>query len=190
MLFSCAKIFKVPITYFYDGINLRNKQPANSCHNLCCDRKAPLFILLVEDNPIDEMLFRTALSKCDKETSLYTVYNGIDALQVLRGNKTPELTTRPDIIFLDLNIPKRCGLDVLKEIKQDRVVMDIPVVVLTNSINPDDMTKSYKSGASGFMSKSFDVKEFNEKISSVINCWAKAMILPSMQDVMNMLQEA
>ncbi len=182
MLFSCAKILHTPITYFYEGIKFsKTIENATNDNNLCFDRNAPLAVLLVEDNPVDEMLVRGALEKCDKKTVLHTVYNGVDALQVVRGKKNVETFSRPDIVLLDLNIPKRGGLEVLKEIKQDREVMDIPVIVLTNSINPEDMFKSYKNGASGFMSKSFDIHEFNSNIASVIGCWSQVMVLPSMQ---------
>jgi len=196
MLFTCAKIMHVPVTYFYDGITLSDVNKNNVANNnLCSTRITPLNILLIEDNPVDEMLFRSALTLCNKETILHTAYNGLEAMRVLRGDKINSQFSMPDIIFLDLNLPKRCGFEVLKEIKQDRTLLPIPVIILTNSINPEDMFKAYKIGATGYMSKSFDINEFNENISSVIDCWYGAMVLPSMQysyqkNTMPILKEA
>lgn len=183
MLFTCSKLLHVPITYFYEGLHLNNnKTSAQTVHHLCCERSVPLSILMVEDNPVDEMLVRYALEKCNYETTLLTIHDGTEALQFLRGKKDFGSFARPDIILLDLGIPKRNGIEILKEIKHDRDLLDIPVIVLTNSINPDDMFRSYRMGASGFISKSFDVNEFNKNIVALVDYWSKAMILPSMQN--------
>jgi CheY-like chemotaxis protein/DNA-binding XRE family transcriptional regulator len=187
MLFTCAKLLHVPIVYFYEGLNFGdnviNIHTENK--NLCCERTLPLSILLVEDNPVDEMLVREALVQSNVSTVMHAVHDGIEAIQFLRRKKNIELFPKPDVILMDLNIPKRSGLEILKEIKQDRELMDIPVILLTNSINPDDMARGYKLGASGFMSKSFDVREFNKNIKLVTEYWSQAMILPSMQQSRN-----
>jgi CheY-like chemotaxis protein/DNA-binding XRE family transcriptional regulator len=185
MLFTCAKLLHVPVIYFYEGLNLGDNivNIHTDNKNLCCERTIPISILLIEDNPVDEMLVREALSQSNIDTSMHAVHDGIEALQFLRRKKNTELFPKPDVIFLDLNIPKRSGLEILKEMKQDRELMDIPVILLTNSINPDDMTRGYKLGACGFMSKSFDVNEFNRNITLAVEYWSKAMILPSMQQV-------
>ncbi len=182
LLFTCAKLLHVPITYFFEGMPLNNNIKMDCSNNLRCTRNTPLAILLVEDNPVDEMLVKEALTTCDKRTTMHTIHDGKEAIQFLRKKKSFYSFPRPDIIFLDLNMPKNCGLDILKEIKNDREIMDIPVIILTNSINPDDMLKSYKMGACGFMSKSFDINEFNKNIASIVNCWSQAMVLPSMQN--------
>jgi len=182
MIFLMSKFLSVPIMYFYDGITLDdNENYITNNNNLCCERLLPLNILLIEDNPVDEMLVTKTLTKCKYETNIHTIHDGVMAIKFLRGNKTIEPFSIPDIILLDLNIPKRNGLEILKEIKSDRGISHIPVIILTNSINPEDMYRSYKNGAGGFMKKSFDINSFDQNLMVMIEYWSKVMILPSMQ---------
>ncbi len=183
MLLACSGYLHVPITYFYDGANLisKEKQVAPS-GNLCFERKLPLAVLLIEDSNVDTMLVEEAFAQSNTEATLLTIHDGTEALEFLRGKAVIKSSFyRPDLILLDLNMPKRNGFEILKAIKNDRNLLDIPVIILTNSINTKDMLKSYTSGASGFISKSFDVSEFNRNIATIIKYWSEAMILPSMQ---------
>ena len=91
----------------------------------------------------------------------------------------PTLMIMSDIIFLDIFIPKRDGMSVLREIKRDKDIQDIPVIILTNNISQELMSKAYKLGASGYICKSFDFASFKENITDCIKYWTKAVTLPS-----------
>ena len=179
-LFLLAKALKVTPDYFFDGANLLLSEKKHKQY-LQMERVRPINVLVVEDNPVDEMLTRDAITESKVDARVFVVHDGSQALKYLKKQEEmPFLGT--DIILLDINIPKRNGLEVLKEIKRDRTMQHIPVVILTNSINPDDMEDSYKLNASGYVSKSFKITEFNEKIALILDYWSKVAILPSMQD--------
>ena len=179
-MFLLAKALKVTPDYFFDGANLLLSEKKHKQY-LQIERARPINILVVEDNPVDEMLTRDAITESKVDARVFVVHDGSQALKYLKKQEEmPFLGT--DIILLDINIPKRNGLEVLKEIKRDRTMQHIPVVILTNSINPDDMEDSYKLNASGYVSKSFKITEFNEKIALILDYWSKVAILPSMQD--------
>lgn len=179
-LFLLAKALKVTPDYFFDGANLLLSEKKHKQY-LQIERVRPINILVVEDNPVDEMLTRDAITESKVDARVFVVHDGSQALKYLKKQEEmPFLGT--DIILLDINIPKRNGLEVLKEVKRDQTIQHIPVVILTNSINPDDMENSYKLNASGYVSKSFKIIEFNEKIALILDYWSKVAILPSMQD--------
>ena len=179
-LFLLAKALKVTPDYFFDGANLLLSEKKHKQY-LQIERVRPINILVVEDNPVDEMLTRDAITESKVDARVFVVHDGSQALKYLKKQEEmPFLGT--DIILLDINIPKRNGLEVLKEVKRDQTMQHIPVVILTNSINPDDMEDSYKLNASGYVSKSFKITEFNEKIALILDYWSKVAILPSMQD--------
>ncbi|MBL6621652.1 MAG: response regulator [Rickettsiales bacterium] len=179
-LFQFAKLLKVTPDYFFEGVVLEK----NSVHEkkyLQLERKNSLNILLIEDNPVDEMLTIDAINTSKSDANIMLLHDGDQAVEYLKNIEKITLKKRPDIILLDINIPKRNGLDVLKEIKRDRRINHIPVIILTNSINPMDMKLSYQYSACGFVNKSFNVDEYNRKIALIIDYWASVAILPSMQ---------
>lgn len=118
-------------------------------------------ILLVEDNPADISLTKEALNKNDVITEVYVVHNGVETLHFL------EKKTRPDLIFLDLNLPKMTGLEVLKEIKEHEEYRRIPVVILTISANEEDLKKAYDLHANCYVNKPLEIKEFYEIMKSI-----------------------
>jgi len=182
-LVQCAQFLGVPVSHFYENIHLNNASVSNDpdVTYLQIQRNKPLNILLVEDNAVDEIVTREALGMCEQKINVHTVHEGQEALIFLRNKKKANLFPRPDIVLLDLNIPKGNGLSILKEMKSDPELRDIPVVVLTNSVNPDDMNISYCMGSSGYMIKVFDHEEFNYNIELLVNYWSLASVLPSMQ---------
>lgn len=179
-LYQLAKALKVTPDYFFEGAIFDdiNREKSKYLH---LERDVPLNILVVEDNPVDEMLTRDAIAASGLDYDLFVVHDGDQAVQYLKNIDIDQNHKRPDIILLDLNIPKRNGLEVLKEIRRDRNSQDIPVIVLTNSINPTDMDVSYRHHACGYVSKSFNIEEYNKKIATIIYYWSNVAILPSMQ---------
>lgn len=132
----------------------------------------PLEILLVEDNPADVRLTIEALKESPINTNLHTVEDGVEALAFLRkGGKYKDVTI-PDLILLDLNMPKKNGREVLKEIKHDRSLKQIPVVVLTISSAEEDIAKSYDNYANCYIIKSLDLDQFIKNIHNIIEFWS------------------
>lgn len=135
-------------------------------------------ILLVEDNPADIRLTKEALKESDSETILDVVTDGEEALDFLFLRNTHSTAQRPDIILLDLNLPKRTGLEVLKEVKADESLKKIPVIVLTTSDAHHDITRAYEAHANCYILKPVDFDEFAEVIRLIETFWLRTAKLP------------
>lgn len=149
------------------------------------DRQAvrPIVILLVEDNPGDVELTRDALESSKFTNHLYAVEDGVEAIAFLNREKGYETVPRPDLILLDLNLPKKDGREVLYEIKQDDKLKAIPVVILTSSSADEDILKSYELHANCFVTKPLDVKQFFKVVKSIKEFWVSIVILPEGRDI-------
>jgi two-component system response regulator len=120
----------------------------------------PVEILLVEDNPGDIELVRDALRETPVDCNLNVVEDGVEALAYLHGAGPYQEVLLPDLILLDLKLPKKHGLEVLAEIKKDDVLRRIPTVVLSGSDAPEDLLKAYDLQASCYVTKPADLDEF------------------------------
>ena len=138
----------------------------------------PIDILLVEDNPGDARLAKEALKDAKVSNSLHWVKDGVEAMQFLRQDGDHADAPRPDVILLDLNLPKKDGREVLEEIKSDPHLMRIPVVVLTVSSAEEDVLKSYNLHANCFISKPLDLDRFIEVVRSIEDFWLAIVRLP------------
>jgi two-component system response regulator len=127
---------------------------------------APIDILLVEDNPADVRLTREALKEA--RVRLQVARDGVEALEMLRSVAAPH---RPDLILLDLNLPRKDGREVLQEIKQDEALRHIPVVILTTSQAEQDVLQSYRLGASAFITKPVEIDRFFQVVHSLEQIW-------------------
>ncbi len=139
----------------------------------------PIEILLVEDNPGDVRLTIEAFSECLTPTNIHDVEDGVVALDFLYKKAPYENVPTPDLILLDLNLPKKNGKDVLEVIKSDDFLKSIPVIVLTTSTADFDINKCYDLSANCFISKPIDYESFMEVIKSIERYWLKLTILPS-----------
>jgi CheY-like chemotaxis protein len=130
-------------------------------------------ILLVEDNPDDEVLTLNALAKGNILHTTVVVRDGQEALDYLfrEGDYSTRLAGNPQVILLDLKLPKINGLDVLKRIRENRETKLIPIVILTSSQEDKDIAESYAGGANGYIVKPVDIQKFNESINNFINYW-------------------
>ncbi|MFX1273713.1 MAG: response regulator [Promethearchaeota archaeon] len=135
-------------------------------------------ILLVEDNPADVRLTQVAVKKSKIANNLHVVSDGIEAINFLRKNEKYKDKPRPDLILLDLNLPKKNGFEVLKEIKQDENLRRIPVVILSISDAEEDLLKTYNLYANCYIKKPVDIVEFEKIVKSIGNFWFSIVILP------------
>ncbi len=135
-------------------------------------------ILLVEDNEGDVRLTREALKEGRIRNRLHVVSNGEHALQFLRNEGEYAEAPRPDLVLLDLNLPRLDGREVLAEIKTDPALKQIPVVVLTSSRAEKDLLGAYDQHANCFITKPVGFEEFMDVIRSIENFWLTIVVLP------------
>lgn len=138
----------------------------------------PVQILLVEDNPGDVRLTIEALKEAKVLNQLTVVKDGIEALSLLRRQGQYARVARPDLILLDLNLPKKDGREVLAEIKTDDNLKHIPVVILTTSQDEQDVLKSYNLYANCYITKPVDLDQFITVVKSIEDFWLGIVVLP------------
>ena len=138
----------------------------------------PVQILLVEDNPGDVGLTLEALKEATLPNKLTVVKNGADALSLLRRQGQYAGAARPDLILLDLNLPKKDGRKVLAEIKGDDNLKRIPVVILTTSEDEQDVLESYNLHANCYIVKPLDLDRFITVVKSIEDFWLRIVVLP------------
>lgn len=136
-------------------------------------------ILLVEDNPGDRRLTVEALKEAKIRNELYEVENGVEAMAFLRKEGNYGAVPRPDLILLDLNLPKMDGREVLREIKEDVHLKSIPVVILTTSEAEEDIIKTYESHANCYITKPVDLDQFIKVVKSIETFWLTIVQLPA-----------
>lgn len=139
----------------------------------------PIQVLLVEDNPADARLTREALSEAKVVNQLSVVGDGVEALRFLRREGAYASVPRPDLIMLDLNLPRKNGREVLEEIKSDPELRRIPVMVLTTSKADEDLERAYSLHANCYIRKPVDLDEFLEVVRSIEHFWFTIVTLPS-----------
>jgi two-component system response regulator len=137
-------------------------------------------LLLVEDNPGDVRLIQEAMRENNFE--LHVVRDGMEALDFLFRRGKFEAVEKPDLIILDLNLPKKDGREVLKEIKNDRELKRIPVIVLTTSNAKSDIIKTYASHANCFITKPTGLDQFMKVMHAIEQFWLEIVELPTRED--------
>lgn len=136
-------------------------------------------ILLVEDNPGDVRLTQEAFREGQMEVNLNVVMDGVEAIRYLKKEEPYALAQTPDLVLLDLNLPKRDGREVLEEIKTDPQLRHVPVVVLTTSNAEQDILKSYNLYVNCYINKPVDFDKFFTIIQKIEDFWFQTAILPS-----------
>ncbi len=136
-------------------------------------------ILLVEDNPGDVRLTREALREAKMHNTLSVAEDGVEALAFLRREPPFEAAPRPDLILLDLNLPRKDGREVLQELKADPVLRMIPVVVLTTSEAEEDVLRSYELHANCYVQKPVDLNRFIQIVQQIEGFWFSIVKLPN-----------
>ncbi len=138
----------------------------------------PIEILLIEDNPADIRLTQEAFREARLQNTLHVVQDGVSAMAFIRQTAPFQQAPRPDLILLDLNLPKKDGREVLKEIKSDPHIRTIPVVVLTTSDDETDVLRSYDLHANAYLVKPIDILQFIKMIQTLEDFWLSVVKLP------------
>ena len=144
-----------------------------------CAPIRPIDILLIEDNLGDIDLAREALGMGKLHNSLHVVQDGVAAMDFLRKNGKYADSPRPDLIILDLNLPKKDGRQVLCRDQGDENLKRIPVVILTTSRAEEDVLKSYNLHANCYITKPIDMKQFLHVVQSIEQFWLSIVVLPN-----------
>jgi CheY-like chemotaxis protein len=133
-------------------------------------------ILLIEDNPADIVLTKEAFKECSTGHNITSVKDGVEAIKYLTKKDHYNGSPTPDIILLDLNLPKKDGRQVLAEIKKDELLQGIPVIILSTSKNENDIYASYELMANCYISKPVELDNFFQIIASIDNFWLKELV--------------
>mgnify|MGYP000445126128 CR=1 FL=1 len=141
-----------------------------------------LEILLVEDNPGDVLLTKEAMKDGKVSNSLHVAKNGLEALEFLRKEGRFQDAPTPDLVLLDLNLPRKNGREVLQEMKNEDELRAIPVVVLTTSEAHRDIIESYNLQANCYITKPVDFEQFRRVVASIEQFWFTLVKLPSKRE--------
>ena len=181
-LLPIANAMNVPVQYFYDELEtLKSLQKEEITSHINFKRSLPLSMMIIEDNAADELVIREAIEASEVDARIRIYHTADAALLQLKADSQSGKRSLPDIILLDLNLPKMSGLDALTLFKKDREIAKVPVIIISNTIDTDELIKSYGLHASGFIGKSMDHQLFNLHIANMMHYWANTVILPSMQ---------
>ena len=145
----------------------------------CSTRSRAINVLLIEDNPGDVDLAKAALRNCKTANQITVACDGEEAMMLLRQAGEPPRKPLPDLVLLDLNMPRKSGIEVLAEIKQDPALRRIPVVVVTSSEAEQDILKSYELHANCYIHKPIGLEDFRRVVKAIDDFWFSIVKLPT-----------
>lgn len=190
VLYKLSKIFSVDSKYFYEGLNNLEQQyieslpntlePSSSEGRISLKRTKPLDLMIIDYDAKDELMLRHAIDKSGIQTNILSFHNGTEALAFLKNPLTLINFPKPELIFLEISLPKQEGEYFLRGVKRDQNLKDIPVVIITNSISYNQMVDCYKHQVAGFLQKIQVSPSFDEAIQTILTYWNNTMILPHM----------
>ena len=182
ILYKLSLIMAVRDDYFFQGFEQKSSMLLNynQDEKIPEERKRPIDILLVESDPDEALITRKAIEKSSINVNFHLLHTGKQALHFLKNGQTSPTFPRPEIIILELSIPKGEGYLTLKELKRDRRLCDIPVIILANSVEREEMMKAYQGNAAAFIRKPLNFKEYCECINTTLEYWSKVVTLPQM----------
>ena len=149
--------------------------------NIAGGHSVPVEILLIEDNPGDVRLTQEAFHDANKDIRLHVATDGVEAISFLKRTGAQAAVPRPDLILLDLNLPKMDGREVLTYIKEDASLKLIPTVILTTSDAESDIVKSYELQANCYLTKPVQLEAFESLVQSINDFWLTMVKLPRAQ---------
>lgn len=136
-------------------------------------------VLIIDDNPTDVLLMKEAFALSGADSEIHSAEDGVCALELLRKQNSPDQLPRPDIILLDLNMPRKNGLEVLVELKSDPKFSAIPIIVYTSSVIPDDVRAAYRQHANAYVKKPGDFESYIKIAKSISDFWFSSVIFCS-----------
>lgn len=145
--------------------------------------RSPIEVLLVEDSPGDVRLTQEALHEANRAIHLHVAFDGVEAMAFLTREGSNARAPRPDLILLDLNLPRMDGREVLAQIKTDENLKTIPTIILTTSEAEADIVKSYQLQANCFLSKPVQLEAFESLVKSINDFWLTKVRLPQPVEV-------
>jgi chemotaxis family two-component system response regulator Rcp1 len=151
--------------------------------NLAGEPDVRLEVLLVEDSPGDVRLTQEAFAEANHHIRLHVAVDGVEAMAFLRRTGDYPAAPRPDLILLDLNLPKMDGREVLAEVKQDVALKAIPIVILTTSSSEQDIVQSYQLQANCYLTKPVQLEAFESLVRSINDFWLTRVKLPVHKEV-------
>jgi two-component system, chemotaxis family, response regulator Rcp1 len=135
-------------------------------------------VLLVDDNPADLDLIADVLNRTKSQTNIHRVTDGVQAMAFLRQPGAGVRNLRPDVVLLDLNLPGKSGLEILREVKADYILQTIPIIMFSTSKTQKDICSSYKLGANCYMTKPGNLQDFVSVVTSFANLWLSCAVCP------------
>lgn len=182
-LYEISLILRAPIQYFFEGAEdaylTANKALTDDIF-ISQKNNHHLNIILAESDPVDEFLIRKILEDLDNEIKIFCVHDENQIMNALKRTTLPPAFQRPDLILLDVTISRRSHHRLIAELKRDKSLQDIPIIVTTNSVQRDDLVPVYRFGASSLICKSTEEKEIKQNLASCIYYWGKVVVLPSL----------
>lgn len=175
-LYILSKLYGVQPEFFFEGFPFSGN-PHNQ-EDSVEDTHETLFILLVEDDPVDEFIIRQAIKELKSNIEIFTVHDGVQALDLLRQKISCSEFRRPDIILANMDTSKKDGLSLLRDVKRDREISDIPFVMLVNTVIPEALKNTYNAQCAGYINKAQCKEALKQKIQNFVTYWADTVILP------------
>ena len=177
MLYRLVRLYGLDFGHFFEAVMLEVMAHSDSRIIDCMEGSKRINVLVVEPDPSEEVNTRGILKEVSDLNALF-VHDGKQVLDVLKYKTLCPNFPKPNVVFMDVFIPKLDGIDVLKELKRDERTRDIPVVMLTNVVDDELTLQAYKHGASGYIIKERDKQLFRDNIVSCINYWTRTIIKP------------
>lgn len=186
VLYKFCELFSVNPNAFFEGYtNADEKCHLNEEDVTSYENLQKINILLVEDNAEEQFLVRKIFDEYDLDIQIFCIHDGEEFLNIIKRKINITQIPFPDLIFIDLNMPKLDGIGTLKLLKQDKELRLIPVIILTGSMRVQDVINAYKNYASGYIRKSFDYEILKQHIHQALNYWTESVILPTQLNARN-----
>lgn len=177
ILYQISNIYGVKPQYFFEGFAEYMQRKNGSSAQSQEARHECLNIMALGDNPAEELKLRQIIQESSKRSiDLFFVHSSMQALNVLRHKGWGGDFPRPDIILLDLDTSKKDGLSLLREIKRDRDIMDIPVIIFASAVNQSLLSSIYSYQAAGYICKNSD--NYQQRVKQLIDYWSSSVLLP------------
>jgi transcriptional regulator with XRE-family HTH domain len=180
-LYDFSVLFDIPVQYFFEGLKTLNGYSKAVCGGELIPKRQDLHlnVIIIDDSPADEFMTRKAIHEIDKNIVILCVQSESQVMNCLK-RRDVGLFAGPDIIFMDISISKHNYPALISEIKREKHIQEVPLIILTHSIMVEDLLRAYRNGATSFICKSMDFEVFKNDMRICIEYWGKVVMLPGM----------